>query len=379
MAQSILKNEIQIKDVEGEIEFPLLEINLKKIYENTKYVVDLCNQHNISVSGVVKVVQSMPQVVNEMDKAGCKYLATSRLNQVIDMKNQGVTKPIMLIRLPMFNEISELVRYADISLNSEKETLTRINKECRLQGKKHKVVLMVDLGDLREGVMDEEELIQLALYVENELECVELYGIGTNLGCFGSIKPTEDNLGKLCNIAERIEDLIHRELDMISGGATSSLTLLWDGKMPSKINNLRIGEGILVAKDLDVFWKYDMSMLHQDAFVLKAQVVEVKSKPSHPVGERFIDAFGNVPTYEDRGTRKRALLAIGKQDFVSIDTLVPVDDGIELIGGSSDHLIIDIENSKEDYNVGDVLEFGIFYPHLLYLIGSNDVKKKFII
>jgi len=205
-----------------------------------------------------------------------------------------------------------------------------------------------------------------------------LYGIGTNLGCYGSIKPTESNLGRLCDIAERIEGLINRELDMISGGATSSLTLLWDGKMPSKINNLRVGEGILVAKDLDDFWKYDMSMLYQDSFVLKAQIVEVKNKPTHPIGERFIDAFGNVPTYKDRGIRKRALLAIGKQDFVSLDTLIPVDNDIELIGGSSDHLIIDIENCSKEYKLGDVLEFNIYYPHLLYLCGSKDVKKVFV-
>ncbi len=121
-----------------------------------------------------------------------------------------------------------------------------------------------------------------------------------------------------------------------------------------------------------------MSMLHQDAFVLKAQVVEVKNKPSHPIGEIFIDAFGNKPTYEDRGERRRALLAIGKQDFVSVDTLIPIDKNIEVIGASRDHLIIDIEDCKTNYKVGDVIEFNIYYPHLLYLSGSRDVNKKFI-
>jgi len=378
MLENTLINDIHIKEMEELEEFPLLEIDLKKIYDNTKYVVDLCKNQGISVAGVVKVVHAMPQIVSEMDKAGCEYLATSRINQVIEMKKQGVKKPVMLIRIPMHNEIKQLVEYVDISLNSEIETLKKINEECKYKNKNHKVILMMDLGDLREGIVDEKEFINLALYVEKELTNVKLYGIGTNLGCYGSVKPTEENLGKLCNVAEKIEALIGRELDVVSGGATSSLTLIWDGKIPSKINNLRIGEGILVAKDLDDFWEYDMSMLHQDAFVLKAQVVEVKNKPSHPIGEIFIDAFGNKPTYEDRGERRRALLAIGKQDFVSVDTLIPIDKNIEVIGASSDHLIIDIEDCKTNYKVGDVIEFNIYYPHLLYLSGSRDVNKKFI-
>lgn len=378
MIENTVINDIHIKDIEDKEGFPLLEVNLKKVYENTKYVVNLCENRGISVAGVVKVVHAMPEVVSEMDKAGCKYLATSRINQVIKMKNQGVKKPIMLIRIPMYSEIKQLVEYVDISLNSEIETLKKINEECKNQNKEHKVILMMDLGDLREGIIDEEEFINLALFVEKELKNLKLYGIGTNLGCYGSVKPTENNLGKLCNIAEKIEKLIGRELDVISGGATSSLTLIWDDKIPSKINNLRIGEGILVAKDLDDFWQYDMSMLYQDAFLLKAQVVEVKNKPSHPIGEIFIDAFGNKPTYKDRGERKRALLAIGKQDFVSVDTLVPIDKNIEVIGASSDHLIIDIESCENDYRVGDIIEFNIYYPHLLYLSGSKDVGKRFI-
>ncbi len=378
MLENTLINDIHIKEMEELEECPLLEIDLKKVYDNTKYVVDLCKNKGISVAGVVKVVHAMPQIVSEMDKAGCEYLATSRINQVIEMKKQGVKKPVMLIRIPMHNEIKQLVEYVDISLNSEIETLKKIIEECKYKNKSHKVILMMDLGDLREGIVDEKEFINLALYVDKELTNVKLYGIGTNLGCYGSVKPTEENLGKLCDVAEKIEALIGRELDVVSGGATSSLTLIWDGKIPSKINNLRIGEGILVAKDLDDFWEYDMSMLHQDAFILKAQVVEVKNKPSHPIGEIFIDAFGNKPTYEDRGERRRALLAIGKQDFVSVDTLIPIDKNIEVIGASSDHLIIDIEDCKTNYKVGDVIEFNIYYPHLLYLSGSRDVNKKFI-
>jgi predicted amino acid racemase len=340
-------------------------------------MVDLCGKKGISVAGVVKGFNGLPEVVEEFVKAGCKYIASSRMDQIINLKEYGIKAPMMLIRIPMFSEIEDLVKYVDVSLNSELETLNLIEQECVRQNKKHKVILMFDLGDLREGVFDEEEFIELTLYVEKELNNVKLYGIGTNLGCYGSIKPTENNLGRLCNIAENIEKRINRKLDIISGGATTSIPLIIDNKMPYRINNLRIGEGMILAKDLDEYWGYDMSFMHQDTFILKAQVVEIKDKPSHPIGEIFIDAFGNMPKYEDKGIRKRAILAVGKQDFGFHDKIIPKTKGVEIIGSSSDHLIVDIENCVEEVKLGDIIEFYLYYPAMLYLTSSKSVTKVF--
>jgi len=375
MFQSISRNEL---DNGKELKYPILEINLKKIYENVKYMVDFCNTNGISVSGVVKGFNGLPRVVDQFINAGCKYIADSRMDQIIRLKEYGIDIPTMLIRIPMFSEIEELVKYVDISLNSEFDTLYRIERECLSQNKTHKVILMVDLGDLREGIIDENEVVDLASYVENSLKNVELFGIGTNLGCYGSIKPTEKNLSRLCRIAENIEKKIDRKLDVISGGATSSIPVLIDGKMPNKINNLRIGEGIILARDLSDYWGYDMSYMNKDTFVLKAQVVEIKDKPSYPIGEMFIDAFGNRPTFEDRGIRKRAILAIGKQDFSSHDQLIPCMKGVEIIGSSSDHLIVDVENCKQEIKLGDVMDFHMFYQPMLYLSSSASVTKVYV-
>lgn len=355
--------------------YPTLEINLKKVHENIKYMVGLCEAQGISVAGVVKGFNAMPEVVEQFASAGCSYIASSRMDQIIKLGGYGIGKPLMMIRIPMFSEIEELVKFASISLNSELETLDRIESECEVQGKKHKVILMLDLGDLREGVMDEEEFINLAAYVENKLKNIDLYGVGTNLGCYGSIKPTEENLGRLCQVAEIIESKINRKLEMISGGATSSLTLVIDGKMPKRVNNLRVGEGILLAQDLEEYWGYDMKHLHKDTFVLKAQVVEIKNKPTHPIGKIFIDAFGNTPTYADNGIRKRALLAVGKQDFGSHDKLIPQKQGVKIVGSSSDHLIIDIEDCAIETKLGDIMTFLMYYPPMMYLSGYSGITK----
>lgn len=372
--ESLLKT----KEIENDLVLPLLEINLRKLHENTVKVKELCDTEGISIAGVIKVTHGMKEIADTMISAGCDYIGTSRMSQIKRLKAQGVTKPLMLIRIPMLSEVSNIISFADISLNSERATLNALNLEAEKQGKIHKVILMMDLGDLREGVFEEEEIVDMAAWVENNLDNIQLYGIGTNLGCYGAIVPTEENLGKLCSVAENIEEVIGRKLDVISGGATSSLTLIKDGRMPKRINNLRIGEGILVARDLDEIWEYDIADLYKDAFVLKAEIIEIKDKPSHPIGKIFIDAFCNTPTYEDKGIRKRALLGIGKQDLVNVEVLKPKDELIQIMGGSSDHLIVDIDDCTTDYKIGDIVEFNLAYQNILYLTNEEDVKKVFV-
>lgn len=256
------KKEGEIMEKNQVCQYPALEINLNKVYDNMKTMVEICREKDIEISGVIKGFNGLTRVVNKFVEGGCKYLATSRLDQIIQLKDEGI----------------------------------------------------------------------------------QLYGVGTNLGCYGSIKPTEEKMNELCNIAEEIERKINRKLDIVSGGATSSIPLILENKMPKGINHLRIGEGIILAKDLPDLWGLDMDYMHQDIFTLKAEIIEMKSKPTYPVGEITIDSFGNKPTYIDRGIRKRALLAMGKLDYALNDKIIPRQKGIEIVGSSSDHLIIDIED-----------------------------------
>lgn len=359
-------------------EYPVLNINLSNIMNNAQKIVELCNQSGISVSGVIKGAEGDLAVAEQLVKGGCQHIASSRIEQLADVKERFEGYSTMLLRLPMFSELSEVVRYADISLNSELSTLMELEQECKSQNKTHQVVLMMDLGDLREGFMDIEELIEAAVYVEAHMEHVKLAGIGTNLGCYGSVKPTIENMTRLAAAAEAIEGKIGRKLDIVSGGATTSLPLLIKGKMPKKINNLRIGEGILDNMDLPLLWHMEIPGMKQDNFVLEAQLIEVKDKPSHPIGELFVDAFGHVPQYEDIGIRKRALAAIGMQDFAMYDKLIPVDGDIHVVGSSSDHLILDITDCKREYKLGDVVSFQMFYGPMLFLCSSRYVRKNYL-
>jgi predicted amino acid racemase len=185
-------------------------------------------------------------------------------------------------------------------------------------------------------------------------------------------------MNELVDCAERIEASIGRRLDIISGGGSTSLPRIFDGDMPQRINQLRVGEAIINARDLQDLFGRDMSFMHQDVFVLQAEVIEVKDKPSYPVGEISFDAFGTKQEYMDRGVRRRALLALGRVDYAFPDKIFPRDAGVSVIGASSDHTILDVADAERDIRVGDIMEFTLCYASTVFASHSPNVKLAFV-
>lgn len=362
----------------GKNKYPKIVVDLKKLRHNLDRVLIKCQDQGIEIAGVIKGCTGLPECARQFALAGCRFIASSRLEQLEAIRKYGVQTDFMMIRVPMLSEASDVVRITDISLNSDVQVLKALNQHAGLQDKKHKVILMADLGDLREGFWEREELLKAALYVERELHNLELAGVGTNLGCYGAIAATPQKLNELVECAEMIEEEIGRELEFVSGGATSSYLRVLEGNMPQRINLLRIGEGILLARDSRDLWGYDMSDMYQDVFTLQAEIIEVRDKPSHPVGEIMFDAFGNRPQYEDRGVRRRALIGLGKADYVFPDLLIPRDGEIQILGASSDHTILDVQECSKEYKTGDIVEFDLWYGPLLYLTNSPNVDVVYV-
>jgi predicted amino acid racemase len=202
--------------------YPLLEFNLKKLYHNTEIVTKLCENYGIKVAGIIKGFGGIPEGAEEMAKGGCYQIGSSRIDQLRVLKERGFDVPLLLVRIPMMCEIEDVVKYSDLSLVSEKETLDLLNSEAKKQDKVYGVVLMYDLGDLREGVFLKEDLIKLALYVEYDLNNLYLEGIGTNLSCYGSVAPSTENLNRLAEAATEIEEKLNRNLNIVSGGGTTT-------------------------------------------------------------------------------------------------------------------------------------------------------------
>ncbi|WZL75038.1 ornithine racemase Orr [Clostridiaceae bacterium 35-E11] len=347
---------------------PRLEVDLNKIKHNTKVLAERCKRSNIQLAGVTKVFCGNPEIAQAIVEGGVVMLADSRIENL--KKIASIEIPKLLLRLPMKSQVEDVVKYGDISLNSELETIKALGQAAVAQDKVHKIILMIDLGDLREGVWQDHAIDIVGDILK--LEGIQLIGIGTNLTCYGGVIPNTQNLGMLTEIASMIENQFDISLEIISGGNSSSLYLLEKDEMPKRINHLRLGESVLLGRE--TAYGNIIKDTYQDAFTFVAEIIELKEKPSTPIGEIGVDAFGNKPTFVDRGIRKRAILGVGRQD-VSVTNITPLDKRIIILGASSDHLIMDVTDCEKEYRVGDEIRFEVEYGALLQLMTSEYIQK----
>ncbi len=359
--------------------FPELQISLSKIYDNCLQTVTRCQLKGINVCGVVKGCSGLFEVANTLSRAGVAQLGTSKIEHAYMCKNKGIMTPFLLLRVPGLSEIPDVVQLFEYSLESEMTTIEAIENECSKTRTHHKVIMMIDLGDLREGYWNKNELISDCIKIDRDCNYVKLAGIGVNLGCYGAIKPTVEKMDELVSIARAIESKVGYRLEIISGGATTSFPLVHNNSMPKGINHLRIGDNILLSRGLQTNWKIkDMDYLDMTAFLIRAEIVEIKVKPSYPQGDFAFNAYGKLPQYEDIGKRKRALIALGNADVGDVNSLVPVNENIRVVGGSSDYMIVDVTNCKKDFQVGEVVEFFPRYVNMLSMTASQNVKVVYV-
>lgn len=346
--------------------YPRVIVDLKKVKSNTKIVADICKEKNVDIMGVTKVFCGDPQIAEAEMKGGIKYFADSRIENLAKLKDLDLPK--ILLRLPMISQADEVVHYADISLNSELKTIEALNIAAMAKKKIHRIILMIDLGDLREGILPAqfEETVEAILKLQN----IMLHGIGVNLTCYGGVIPNQENLGQLSDFASIIKEKYNHHLEIVSGGNSSSFYLVPQDKLPQGINNLRMGEILVLGRE--TAYGELVEGMADDAFVFEAEIVELKEKDSLPTGEIGMDAFGNKPSFVDKGRRLRAIIAAGVQD-VRADQLIPLDERIDYLGASSDHMIWDVTDT--DYKVGDVLSFKLEYGALLSLFTSEYIGK----
>jgi Predicted amino acid racemase len=350
--------------------YPRLLIHTGKILENAKQVVARAATAGIDVAGVTKGMCADPEIARAMLDGGCRWLADSRVSNLRRLRQAGIGAPLMLLRIPMLSELSSLIEYADLTLVSMPDTVLALESACSALGKTVGALVMVDTGDLREGLWPDETGPMARTL--SACRWVHPVGVGTNLGCFGGVLPTEENMALLLAAAGRLSSGLPSPVGIVSGGGTSSLMLVEENRMPPGINQLRVGEAILLGRDVTRL--RTIPYLQQDTMVLEAEIVEVRTKPSVPIGTIGADAFGNVPHFEDRGKRLRAIVAIGRQD-ARLEGLTPLDAGVHILGASSDHLTIDVEECLVKPRVGNRVRFSLDYGAMLSLATSGYVEK----
>jgi len=350
---------------------PYLTIDLDKIEQNARTIVELGRAHGIEVTGVTKGTCGDPEVARSMLRGGVSSIADSRLKNIHRLRAAGIHTDYMLLRVPALSQVEEVVGSVRLSLNSELTVLAGLSQAARRQGRLHEVIVMVDLGDLREGIWPDD----LVPFVGEAaaLAGIRIVGLGANLSCFGGVVPTERNMNRLVELAAEIEKESGLELRWVSGCNSSALELIASGRMPKRVNHARIGEAILLGRE--TIHRRPWPGTLQDAFLLHAEVLELKQKPSLPIGERAEDAFGETPVFADRGEVDRALLNVGRED-VDIGGLTPLDSRLSILGGSSGYLILDVTGAGGDIRVGDEVAFAPNYSALLAAMTSGYVEKR---
>jgi predicted amino acid racemase len=346
---------------------PRLEIDLEKIHHNADTLVKRLARRGISVTGVCKATLGSAEIANALLRAGVSFLGDSRIENIEAMRLAHVTAEMILIRSPMLSQVTQVIMSADLSCNTEVEVIRQLSQVAQKNHRTHGVVLMVELGDRREGIMPEDliKTVRQTLRLPN----IVLKGIGTNLACRCGIAPDDRNMAELSALAELIEATFDLKLEIVSGG--NSANLEWDlsSAKTGRINNLRLGEAILLG--CETLHRQPLDGLFTDAFTLVAEVIESKVKPSQPSGTIAQTAFGEASAVIDRGLITQSILALGRQDTDPNGLLPPA--GIEIMGASSDHLIL--ASDGRALSVGSEVSFQLNYSALVLAMTSPFVTR----
>jgi ornithine racemase len=353
-----------------------IELHRKRLRENFAFLSRLFAQRNIEWGVVTKLLCGNETFLREVLALGVRELHDSRISNLKVIKALEPAVQTVYIKPPAKRSIDKIVRYADVSFNTEYDTIKLLSEAAARQGKTHKIIIMIEMGDLREGVLGEEVLGFYARVFE--LPHIEIIGLGTNLNCLHGVMPSQDKLIQLCLYEQLIEAKFNRSIPWVSGGTSVTIPLLLKNLRPSGINHFRVGEFLFFG--LDLFTMETVSGMHDDVFKLHAEIIEIYKKPTLPTGDLAENPSGEIFEVEEEDYSKRsyrAILDIGLLD-IGPEYLIPDDPHVVVSGASSDMLVIDLGDTNQNYKVGDLVSFKLRYMGALRLLSSSYIDKKVV-
>ena len=354
----------------------ILKLNRKKLQQNYRFLHRMFEKHGISWGVVSKLLCGHKPYLRELIDLGVNEIHDSRVSNLKAIKSIAPKVQTVYIKPPPKRSIPNIIKYADVSLNTEYETIRMLSEESGKQGKTHKVIIMIEMGDLREGVLGE-QLIDFYQQVF-ELPHIEIIGLGTNLNCMYGIMPSKDKLIQLSLYKQIIELKFNRKIPWVSAGTSVVIPLIFRKQLPKGVNHFRVGETLYFGRNL--FNGKIIKGMESGIFELFAEVIEVNEKPVIPVGERGEDPSGEVHEIDPDEYGKettRAILDIGLLD-INPKYLVPKNKKIKIAGGSSDMLVLDLGDNAAKVKVGDQIAFRMKYMGALQLLNSDYVEKQVV-
>ncbi|MEX1025770.1 MAG: alanine racemase [Planctomycetota bacterium] len=350
-----------------------LTIDLEALRHNIRVIDGWVQAHEASWTLAVKVLCGHEPTLRALQTMGVRSMADSRMGNLATIDTLPGDVETWYLRLPHLSAVPEVVRLSDVSLNSETRVIEAIDAEAGRQGKLHRIIIMLELGDLREGVLPG----SLVHFYEHifKLPNIEVIGIGSNLGCLSGAIPSVDQFAQLSLYHELLELKFGRSLPLISAGTSATLPLLRDGSLPRTINHFRIGDAAFLGSDL--ISGGTLAGLRDDAITLEVEVAEMKEKSLRPMGETTdmtpFEALG-VPTVDPGQRGHRAVVTIGQLD-TAVGGLKPLEEDYVIVGASSDLSVVNLGDNPHDVGVGDTIRFRPSYGAFVRLMMDKYIDK----
>lgn len=359
----------------------VLTVNVDRILSNVRKLNRYLSDHDITWTLVTKMLSGYQPLLENLLEAPCMKslhsVGDSRISNLRVIKKIKPDIVTMYIKPAAVNQARNVIKYADISLNTSSRTIRELSKEAGRQGKRHRIVVMLELGELREGIA-RDNVIDFYESIFN-LPHIQVIGLGTNLGCMFGIEPTYDKLIQLNLYAQLVKARFQREMELISGGSSITLPLVGKGRIPRGVNHLRIGETAFLGRSLLAGTRFrDLST---DVFDFSAEIVEIERKASRPDGRISGAGVGHtvdLDASESEGDESyRCLVDFGQLD-VELDDLTLKDKGIRLIGTTSDMTVYDLGKEQKKWKVGKQLHFRPDYMAVARLMNNRYVTKRIV-
>ena len=337
-----------------------LTINLDKLKYNIQHTFDLCKANFLDLAFVTKSFCADPEIMKVVEESPITTIADSRIQ---NFANMHTSKCKLLIRPSVPGEADDVIRFSDMSVQSSMESVQALGNAAAKQNQTHAILIMVDPGDLRDGIYvdNKEDILHMATFIHNHPH-LSLNGIAANYNCFLGLQPLPDNMKKLSDVFELLRPYYDVDTPILSGGNSSSVKLLTQHtyEIPSNFTQFRMGEAIVLGRDPadNTFIEDYMT----DVFTLSVPLLEVSTKP--------------VQTESGIKRMRRGVLALGQQDLQT-NHLIPKDTSIQILGSCSDETVLNLD-SREDLKAGDCLDFNLEYGALMTLFAGQYYNKTYV-
>ena len=349
-------------------------IDFQGLRHNIKIIKGWMDKHQASWTVVTKVLCGHTNTLTALQSLGIKSMGDSRLANLRAIEKITPDLETWYLRVADLSSVKDVVSLADVSLNSETEVISSLNDEAKKIDRVQRIIIMIELGDLREGILPG----SLIKFYETvfDLSNIEVLGIGANLGCLAGAVPNIDQFTQLSLYRELLELKFKRKLQLISAGSSAVLPLLLEGTLPKAINHFRIGEAIFLGTDL--INGGTLPGLKDDAIILEAEIAEIKEKGLVPLAETIsMTPFESDQVNGDLSPGQRgfrALVSVGQLD-TEITGLTPVNSDYHIAGASSDVTVINVGEFGSTLQIGDTIGFRMGYSALVRLMNNKYTEK----